>query len=379
MKFKIIILFSFLINALSLFAQESAAIEATRTSSNNQLVIVLVIVMLLLAFVIWGLGKALIAISKQVNEKHSASSKSLLALIICFGASIFQSANAQYSIVEQTAKIEPNYGGLSSTSFYLFACVIGIELIAIAFLTISIKRMYAELMPPKVSAKTSTFNLMKWWNKFDQKYFTKAIPIEQEADRLLDHDYDGIKELDNALPPWWKYGFYVTIIFSAIYLLNFHVLDSGKDPIQEYSAEMKQAQIDKEIFEANNKDKVDEKNITMADASGLQKAKNLYEIDCWACHGKKGEGGAGPNLTDDYWLHKGSLNDIYASIKNGYPDKGMQAWAVKYTPKEMSFLASYIKTLRGTNPPNAKAAQGDLFVEEKADTTVIKKETSISK
>ena len=379
MKLKFIILSSFLISALNLFAQEATTVVATRTSSNNQLVIVLVIVMLLLAFVIWGLGKALIAISKQVNEKHSASSKSLLILLLYLGVGMFQPASAQYSIIEQTVKIEPNYGGLSSTSFYLFACVIGIELIAIAFLTISIKRMYAELMPPKVANKASSFNLFKWWNTFDQKYFTKAIPVEQEADRLLDHDYDGIKELDNALPPWWKYGFYITIIFSAIYLLNFHVLDSGKDPIEEYKAEMNQAQIEKEIFEANNKDKVDEKNIVMADAAGLQQAKNLYEMDCWACHGKKGEGGAGPNLTDNYWLHKGSLNDIYASIKNGYPDKGMQSWSVKYTPKEMSFLASYIKSLQGTNPANAKPAQGDLFVEEVVDTAIIKKETLIIK
>lgn len=101
----------------------------------------------------------------------------------------------------------------------------------------------------------------------------------------------------------------------------------------------------------------------MADAAGLAAAKEIFNAKCWACHGKLGEGGAGPNLTDDYWMHKGSLNDIYNTIKVGYPDKGMQSWANDFTAKEMSFLASYVKAFRGTNPPNAKAAQGELYTE----------------
>ena len=83
-------------------------------------------------------------------------------------------------------------------------------------------------------------------------------------------------------------------------------------------------------------------------------------------NGAKGEGGVGPNLTDDYWLHKGSLNDVYRTIKVGYPDKGMQSWASKFSPKEMSQLASYVKALKGTNPPNGKTAQGDLFTDTAA-------------
>ncbi len=124
---------------------------------------------------------------------------------------------------------------------------------------------------------------------------------------------------------------------------------------------MAKAKIQKEIYEANNKDKIDENNVPYADAAGLAKAKDIFTTTCFACHGKLGEGGAGPNLTDNYWLHKGSLNDIFQSIKHGYPDKGMQAWSSVYTPKEISLLASYVKTLNGTNPPNSKAPQGDLY------------------
>ena len=78
---------------------------------------------------------------------------------------------------------------------------------------------------------------------------------------MLDHNYDGIRELDNALPPWWKYGFYITIGVAVVYLLNFHVFGYGKNPTQEYKAEMAQAKIQKEIYEANNKDKIDENNV----------------------------------------------------------------------------------------------------------------------
>ncbi|MGN6249085.1 MAG: cbb3-type cytochrome c oxidase N-terminal domain-containing protein, partial [Ginsengibacter sp.] len=206
-----------------------------------------------------------------------------------------------------------------------------------------------------------------------KKLFTKAVPVEKEADILLDHDYDGIRELDNALPPWWKYGFYLTIGFAIVYLLNYEVLGYGKNPIQEYNEEMAKAKIQMEEYAAKSGNTIDENNIKMPDADGLAKGKEIFTTTCWPCHGKLGEGGVGPNLTDDYWLHKGSLNDIYQSIKHGYPDKGMQAWGKNFSAKEINDLAGYIKTLKGTNPPNGKAPQGDLYVESSSsDSTVTK-------
>jgi len=225
-------------------------------------------------------------------------------------------------------------------------------------------------LPQKEVAVAKKSVLTEWWAGLDKKIFTKAVAVEKEADILLDHDYDGIKELDNALPPWWKYGFYITIAIAFVYLLNFHVLGNGKNPTEEYVAEMENARIQKEIFEAGNKDKIDEKNVPMADAAGLARAKEIFVTKCFACHGNLGQGGVGPNLTDDFWLHKGSLNDIYNTIKVGYADKGMQSWANDFTPKEMSFLASYVRTLKGTNPPNPKAPQGDLYTETAAATVV---------
>jgi cytochrome c oxidase cbb3-type subunit 3 len=362
-KKSILSLTAFVATAAAMAQNAPATAAQTVTSSTNQLAILLVVMTLILAFVIWGLGQVLVVLSRQVMEKqkHSGAGKALSAVLVLLLVSQFASAQTTAAAVKEV----PNYGGLSSTTFYFFVIVIVTEVLAVLFLAFAIRRVYTELVPAQ-DAATKTSPLKEWWANLDKKVFTKAVPVEREADYLLDHNYDGIQELDNALPPWWKYGFYITIVVAVIYIFNFHVMGNGKNPSQEYVAEMEKAKIEMDIFEANNKDKVDEKNVPMADAAGLATAKEFFMAKCKVCHGEKGEGLVGPNLTDDYWLHKGSLNDIYNTIKMGYADKGMQSWSNDFSPKQMSFLASYVKSLHGTNPPNPKAPQGELYVETKA-------------
>jgi cytochrome c oxidase cbb3-type subunit 3 len=284
-------------------------------------------------------------------------------MVILLGLSLLSQSGFAQTATE-AVKETPNYGGLSANNFYAFVAVILAEIFAILFLAFSIKRIYQELLPEKIVATVKTSRFKDWWSVVDKKFFTRAVAVEREADIMLDHNYDGIHELDNSLPPWWKYGFIITIVIAFVYLGYFHVLGSGKNPTEEYAVEMENARIEKEIYEASNKDKVDEKNIPMADAGGIKAGQVLFETNCAACHLKDGGGNVGPNLTDDYWLHKGSLNDIYHTIKVGYPDKGMQAWNTQFTPKQMSQIASYIKSLKGTKPAIAKAAQGDLYEED---------------
>ncbi len=363
---KIMLLAALLPATLLTTAQETAQASATKTEGSNLLAILLTVVAIVLAFIIWGMGQALVSISRLALDKQKNIAKTLVAGFVIAFLFITQNAAAQ-NAVEAAVKSEPNYGGLTAHDFYGFVSVILIEIIAVFFLAFNIRSVYRDLAPEKAVVKKSRFK--EWWNTMDKKFFTKAVPVEKEADAMLDHDYDGIHELDNALPPWWKYGFYVTICVAIFYLGYFHAFGEGKNPTQEYEAEMHKASIEKERYEANNKDKIDESNVPMADASGIAEGKDLFTAKCWACHGKAGEGGAGPNLTDDYWIHKGSLNDIYHSIKVGYQDKGMQEWAKEFTPKQMANIAGFIKTLHGTNPPNAKAPQGDLFSENKVDST----------
>lgn len=194
------------------------------------------------------------------------------------------------------------------------------------------------------------------------KSMTNAVPIEEEETVMMDHVYDGIRELDNNLPTWWKYLFYATIVFSFVYIYIYHYSDFGHLQIQEYEQEMLAAE--KKL--AANVDlavvSVDENSVAMSDEKGIANGLALYTNFCAACHGKVGEGNmVGPNLTDEYWLHGGSLSDIFKTIKYGVPQKGMISWKSQLSGSDIQDITSYIFTLKGTNPPNAKAPQGEKF------------------
>lgn len=354
--------------ALQLCAGAALAQDAKPQAGNssNLLSYMMIAIAIVLAFVIWGMGQVLITMGRQLLDKNKSAEKVLTMLLLIGLFSLPLSTTAQDAGKEAVTAVSAfNYGGLSSTTFYILATVIGIEFLAIAFMMFGIRKLQIELVP---QSNKKSFDFAAWWSRIDNKYFTRAIAVEKEADVLLDHDYDGIRELDNFLPPWWKYGFYVTIVLAVVYLMNFHVFAKGKNPQEEYQEEIAKAQVEMEEYNALNKDKVDENKLVLADAAGVNAGKEIFTATCWTCHGKLGEGGAGPNLTDKYWIHKGSLKDIYISIKHGYPEKGMQAWEKNYSPKEILNIASFIHTLKGTNPPNAKPAQGDLFEEESAVT-----------
>lgn len=184
--------------------------------------------------------------------------------------------------------------------------------------------------------------------------------LEENAHLISDHDYDGIQELNNPMPTWWRYLFYVTIVFSAVYMFRYHVF--GDDlQIAEYEKEMALAEANKP------KPTFDESSLVlMKDAKDLKAGKALYDKNCVACHGLLGEGNAiGPNMTDDYWLNGGSLEDVYKIIKVGKPLKGMLAWQNQLSPEQMLQVSSYVMTLIGTNPPNAKKSEGELYKQEK--------------
>lgn len=358
-------------------AQDGTADPVKEVSSPvNMAAVTMIAVAVVLAFVIYALGQVLITLSRQVLDKEKRESNVSRILLLTGFTLLANIVHAQDTAEDAAVKIIPNYGGLSGTAFWTLATVLITEVIAILFIMSFINRMKAELMPAKVVVKRPLL-LLEWWKKMDKKIFTAAVPIERERDIQLDHDYDGIKELDNSLPPWWKWGFVITIFAAVFYLMNFHVLGAGRNPTEEYEAELVSAKKQMEAYAAKNKDKVDEEHLRMTDEGGIAAGRKIFEQACFACHGKLGEGGAGPNLTDDFWLHKGSLTDIYHSIKTGYPEKGMQSWQKQYSPKQINEIASYIKSIHGTNPPNAKAPQGEMFTEElTVDSGVVSKQAA---
>ncbi len=186
---------------------------------------------------------------------------------------------------------------------------------------------------------------------------TGAVPIERDHEIMLDHNYDGIRELDNNLPTWWVYMFYGTVIFAVFYMWYYHIYGTGNIQEEEYSKEMAQAEIDLKMFAS----KVDENSVVLlTDAVKIKNGETVFQSNCVACHGKKGEGGVGPNLTDDYWLHGGDIKAVFKSVKFGIPAKGMIPWQASLSPVQIQEVSSYILKIKGTNPPNPKAPQGDL-------------------
>lgn len=349
----------------NVFAQAAEAPKA----DTNMLQLTLMITAVVLVGVIWLLSQVMITLSKSVLKKRKEEG-SIKALTILIGSSLLASvANAQDSYIVTGLKNDGNYGGMSFMGFYALIAVIAIELVVIVYFSIMIRRLFRDLSgeADKALARADEpSKWLKWWNELDKKWMTKAVPVEKEADILLDHDYDGIKELDNALPPWWKYGFYITVVVGIIYLFHFHVWGTGKNPDQEYAEQMAEGQRLEEQYKARTKDIVDENNLTLADADGIAAGKALYTQSCVACHAPDGGGGIGPNLTDNYWIHGGKLSEIYKTIKIGYPEKGMQSWQSMYSPVQMRNLASFVQSLKGAKTANPKEPQGDLMQEEAA-------------
>jgi len=364
---------------ISSFAQ--TAIIGSPTESTNYMQILLIFVSFILMLVIWVLTNVLLMIAKKAVDLSKSTSKLLMIFFIAMGSMFSSNLFAQTASVDEVVSKKPStefYGGLSYNTFWTMTSVILLELVVVFVILFYIKSIFRSIYPKTqlvIDGKVDPHSwLLSFWHKLDKHFFTKAISLDHEADLLLDHDYDGIKELDNALPPWWKYGFYITILIAVFYLLKFEVWHTGMNPTEEYKEEMTAAKIQTEAYLASAKENVDENSVVLMDAAGAAAGKALFAKTCAPCHLAEGQGLVGPNLTDDYWIHGGSIKDIFKTIKYGYPDKGMQSWKNTYSSIEIEELDTYIKTLRGTHPPNPKAPQGDLYKEVAAsiDSAAIK-------
>lgn len=212
-------------------------------------------------------------------------------------------------------------------------------------------------------AKANQFKWVK--EKYKQLLGSKAI--EEEHEIILDHNYDGIKELDNNLPPWWVYGFYATIIFAIIYLVRFEVFNDY-DQVEEYEIAVAEAKIQIEEWKKTAKDLVDINTVTLlTEASDLNAGKTIFNTNCVACHKSDGGGGIGPNLTDKYWILGGGIKNTFKTISEGGRDgKGMISWKSELKPSEMAQVASYILSLQGTSPASPKAPEGEIWIDPDA-------------
>jgi cytochrome c oxidase cbb3-type subunit III len=336
----------------------AAANEPPQSVWSNPLALAMLAIIAVLLLVIVLMANVVLGTAEFHFKKELSTTAKAIALLI--GLSLPAITNAKDAAVTPAVT---NIGGLSGTTFFMLLAVIGVELIVILVMAFFVRSFLAKEKAKAAVAEGVEKKETNWQQLWDK--LNSFRPITEESKIDLGHNYDGIRELNNNLPGWWLYGFYATILFSAIYLWRYHVSHSAPLSGEELKIALIKGEEQTKAYLAKAANNVDENTVTyIKDASALQAAEVIFKSTCKTCHGEKGEGNQiGPNLTDEYWIHGGSIKDIFKTIKYGYPEKGMQSWKDQYTPIQMAQLASYIKSLQGTNPPNAKAPQGDLYKE----------------
>ena len=283
---------------------------------------------------------------------------------------------------------KPAFIKFPMVSLFLFVflfLLIAIEITVKAVDTITYQLLTEEQKIKLAETTNISFKDSSWYKNL-MKMLTKSVPIEKEGELLLEHDYDGIKELDNNLPPWWVYLFYACIIFAVVYLVRFEIMGADNQEM-ELKKEIAQAQIEIAEYKKTAPDLMDEKTVTLlTDAEGLAAGKAIFTTNCVACHRADAGGQIGPNLTDDQWILGGGIKNVFHTLVNGGRDgKGMISWKGTLKPTEMQQVASYVLSLKGSNPKDPKAPEGEVWVDENApktaeaaaatttDTTAVKK------
>ncbi|MBP6731151.1 MAG: c-type cytochrome [Chitinophagales bacterium] len=334
-------------------AQDAATTAAPAVSSTsateNTLIYLLVSASAVLLLAVLLLGNVLVKLTAMAIDKRAA--KTIAVLLFIFSVGIASAQGTAPVTGDKPYELPFRYDVLVG------GAVLGMELMVVFWLLIRINALVAEISDEKKKAFSFNIHMPLIFDKLNA-----SVAIEKEKDILLDHNYDGIHELDNNLPPWWKYSFYLSIIWAFGYI-GYYYFGGGPTSHDEYIAEVQQAKIDVDAFNKKNALNVDESNVKLADAAGILDGQDIYKSNCAACHGNAGEGNVGPNLTDDYWIHGATLNDVFKTVKYGWPAKGMKSWESDLSGVQIKNVVSYIHSLHGTNPANAKAPQGDLFKE----------------
>lgn len=320
---------------------------------------------LLLLFVIIALSyaiKASLEIRKKQNgkkNKPNAITTTILAMVLglgSFSANAQDSAAAEPAVAAAPVGFWANLFATAPNDMLITMLVILVELTVIFVLV----RVQIKLLKAAKPVEEEIAKIPFTWARFLEKLgANKATDDVESLD--LNHDYDGIRELDNNIPKWWQMAFAGTVLIGIIYLFRMFVTGTLLDQESELARDQKIAAIKMTEYLKNAANNIDENSVTMLDASGIAQGAEIYAKNCVACHGSVGEGGIGPNLTDEYWIHNGGLKDIFYSIKYGWAEKGMKSWKDDFSPVQIAQLTSYIKSLAGTNPPNAKEKEGTLY------------------
>jgi cytochrome c oxidase cbb3-type subunit 3 len=302
---------------------------------------------------------------------------SLFFAMLLTGKSSFAVENNLQAPVASGPSIGLTSSELLIVALFLFAVVV---LFSSFILLKALKVILEEQKNPKPFVKYQApepIDYLEWLalKKSKPNIWTKLLslkPIEEEESLIIPHAYDGIHELNNPIPRWFNVLFYGTLIFAVGYLYYYHI-GNGPKQDEEYATEIEKADKDKKAFLAKAGEKFDENSIKM-DAALIANGKAVFMANCIACHGEHGQGIVGPNLADEFWLHGGSINEVFKTVKYGVPAKGMASWEKNLSAKNIAEVVNFIMSLQGSKPTNAKAPQGEKY-EVKSVKDTVKNET----
>jgi cytochrome c oxidase cbb3-type subunit 3 len=244
--------------------------------------------------------------------------------------------------------------------------ILGVVLVIILLLLILMVYLMSFMAAVFKKENPALANEPSWWDSFKERFVTGKLDAvggkEEKAKMMSDHSYDGITELDNFMPPWLQWVFVGTIGFAVIYFVDYTVLGSGLTGEEEYQEELRLESIAAEVRKTSMLASIDETTVVLDESDAtLSSGKSIFETNCAACHAADGGGGVGPNLTDEYWIHGGSIQDVFKVVKYGVVEKGMIPWQDQLSPEQIQQVSSFILKLKGTTPATPKAPQGELY------------------
>ncbi len=352
-----------LLTSYAVFGQEKIPepVHKGITFDTNLFLIIIVIGLLL---PIWSLSKTFIITAKRFySEKLNSGS---MKVLVPLGLMLMST-----SLFAQQAVVPVNAATFNRTMTIVLLGTIGVEVLLLLFFAHKIN----EFVQKSESIEESPLHELGLLQRLKVKWNAMNFkPMEEEHSIDTGHSYDGIRELDNVVPPWFTTAFVITILFAIGYIYRYQIAKTGPSQIQEYKSAMALAEIQHEEYLMTQANAVDETNVKFLTGADLEAGKKTFTTICAACHKSDGGGLVGPNLTDEYWLHGGSLKDIFKTVKYGYPDKGMISWKAQLSPTQIAQVANYVYTLRGTQCKDPKAPQGTLYVADagQADSTSAK-------
>jgi len=360
------ICFSILLVSLSGLVMSQGSTPSVPPAGGGQgfdMNIILILLAVFLLVPISSLANAFVgAAKKKMEEKaKSATLKVLIPLGLIFLSQVVH-AQAATSVKEASGN-----GVNSQMMTIVLLCAIGLEIFIMIFLAFRISDLVHSKEIRSVSTRDSglLYRFKRLWSRLNFR------PMEEEADIDLGHDYDGIRELDNVVPPWFTTAFVLSLIVAAGYFYRYHIAKSAPMQLEEYKIELAKADLEHDAYLATQANAIDENNVTIMTSADNDAGQKIFTTICAACHRADGGGQVGPNLTDEYWIHGGGIKNVFKTIKYGVPDKGMISWKEQMSPTQMAQVANYILTLAGSNPTDPKEKQGTLYIPEvvKADTT----------